>query len=168
MEQALNEVKIQAKKILKGYKNKVPEQIVRLDKWHKTLNSIKSGVQLKHCQVVIAKELGFRDWQHLHKVLSGEAVNNSDVNFGSLFYNKACVSFVNQWFTTYGEAKVALDIEHYLLPFKRQFLVVGANYITMLGVTNGHKMLQVKHDLYASYPSNEWDELVLQTLKHRQ
>ncbi|MEW6981385.1 hypothetical protein AAD001_01895 [Colwelliaceae bacterium 6471] len=168
MERALNEAKIQAKLLFKGYKNKDPDYVVRLVKWHKSLSLIDTEVKLKHCQVVIARELGFKDWQALQNLFSGNARGNGkDLDFGALFYTKACAAFVNKWFTTYDEAKAVLGFEHYLLPYKKQFTVVSAEYIAMLGISNAYKMRSVNHDLFASYPSETWDELALQALRNR-
>ncbi len=168
MERALTEAKIRAKRLLKQCNSDNPNALARLARWHRTLQGAEHGLQLKHCQSVIARELGFTDWQQLQRVLSGKATEQDDTpNMGSLFYRDACSAFVNRWFAGYPEARAALDEAHYLLPYKTQFVVVAADYIAALGIDDPGQLQAVNRDLYASYPGPEWDTLAEVAIKSR-
>jgi hypothetical protein len=168
MDKSLNELKIQAKKLFKCSKKDDVNALARLAKCYRSNQPTTDSLQLKHCQLVLAKELGFQDWQHLQKILSGAIGNKSaEVDMGSIFYVSACSALLNQWFTTYDEAKAALDAKHYLLPYKKQFVVVSVEHIKTLGITDIDLGHGEHNDVYAIYPGLAWDNLVLQIVKKR-
>jgi len=168
MDRALNEVKNQAKILLKLCKKDHTKALARMAKWHKKIQVTEAGLKLKHCQFVLARELGFIDWQHLQKVLSGTLSKElSSLDLGTLFYPPACFSFLNKWFTTHQDAIGSLDENHYLLPHKKQFFVVTKDYIDTLGITDMVLLSKINRDMFFSYPGNIWDELTLQVLINR-
>lgn len=91
------------------------------------------GATLKrrHCLAVIARELGFEAWAPLKAVLEGERIED----FGTLLHRPACGGHSNIWCADYEEAR-AIRADHggYLLPWRRQFLVVDDHYIEALGL----------------------------------
>lgn len=168
MERALNELKTQAKKLLKSCKQHDSEALARIDKWHKYLQVVESDLKLKHCQLLLAKELGFSDWQHIQKILSGGANKAKiELNFGSLFHSTACSAFINQWFAHYDDAKKASDGKDFIFPYKRQFIVASTDYMQALGLTEMDLKSSNEQDLFACYPSDAWDDLTLKVLKSR-
>jgi hypothetical protein len=170
MELALNEVKLQAKKLLKQVKNDIvlPKKIQRY--LVKQVPESSTELKLKHCLNVVSQHFGFINWHHCQNLLSGNSDFNDLQNVGTMFYNDNCGVYINQWFSTYDEAKNVLSKQvktHYLLPYKTQFVIVTKEYLTSLGVDEQHMYLlqKIAHDLYHSYNSNEWDILTCQVLK---
>jgi hypothetical protein len=167
MNKTLNELRIRAKILFKLCKSDDKNALARLAKCYRSDHLVGGKLQLKHCQLVLAKELGFQDWQHLQRVFSGTEHNNLvDLDMGSLFYNSECNAFLNQWFATYNEAKTALNSKHYLLPYKKQFIVVTADYIKAIGIKDTTLLHEIHNDIFACYPSATWDKLALQVLQH--
>jgi len=166
MEKSLTELKVQAKKLLKDSNNNVPSALKRLNKYFKPTMLDSMSIQLKHCQMVLAKELGFADWQQLQQVFTGKALKQ-DLDIGSLFYHPRCMVYINQWFSTYQEAKLLATKMQFILPYKTQFVVVDEPYLETIGIRETKLMTKVDNDLYASYPSDNWDMIALQILKRR-
>lgn len=78
---------------------------------------LQTDIKRKHALAVIAVEKGFKSWIELKSQLP--------------FIRGG---FLNQWFASYPEAKSYLQSEGgFLLPFKKQFFICDANYITELG-----------------------------------
>lgn len=172
MELALNELKVQAKKLCKELKAathvnaKMDRQLKRM-----SLTSINE-LKLKHCQSIVAQQLGFKNWHHAHLVLSGEQAASEHSDLGTLFNNTACQAFVNLWFSSYLEAKEALNANiktRYLLPYKKQFVVVEKEYLFALNLKETHLQLLAKigNDMHQSYGSQSWDEITCHVIKNR-
>lgn len=170
MELALNEVKIQAKKLLKHIQS-VDVLTHKLTRYLKQQAvSSTTDVQLKHCLNIVALHFGFTNWHHCQTTLSGNSNIKAQPNLGTLLYNSSCGAFINEWFTTYQEAKAVLTQQYessYLVPYKTQFIVVKNEYLKSLGVNEESLYLlnQAKHDLFQSYNTQEWDQLIVQVLK---
>ncbi|ABI39049.1 conserved hypothetical protein [Shewanella sp. MR-4] len=132
---ALTEVKILAKKHLKACQ---AGDAVALDKLASLMNKqglTQQDIQLKHCQSLLARELGFTDFNHCQRVLSGQAQIGEDL--GTLFHSRRCDSLLNHWFSVFDEAQAFLQQspQMVLLPYKKQFFVVnGADYLDALGL----------------------------------
>jgi hypothetical protein len=133
---AVQELKIRAQLIHR--KVRIGDEIV-LKRLHKVPELRKkfpeavpaNEVQLKHCLVLVAQEFGFSTWLQANQVLSGQG---QPQDFGTLLYGKSCGGF-NTWFADYQEA---LDVHHqtqgYLLAYKRQYFIVGPDFIQDLGL----------------------------------
>ena len=90
-------------------------------------------IQKKHCLTVVARESGFTGWEHARRVLEGDP---DEHDLGTLLW---IGGFTNHWFASYDEARaVQRDLDaterHYLLGYKRHFLVVNAHFIEALGM----------------------------------
>lgn len=171
MELALNEVKIQAKKLLKHIQNgnSLTPKITRYLKQQAV--TPPTNVQLKHCLNVIALHFGFTNWHHCQITLSGNSNLQEQPNLGTLLHNASCGAFINEWFATYQEAKEVLLKQYdssYLLPYKTQFIVVKKEYLKSLGMDESYFSLlnQTEHDLFQSYNSKEWDTFTLQVVRN--
>jgi hypothetical protein len=96
-------------------------------------------VQRKHCLAVVARETGFSSWEHASRVLRGDASEN---DFGSLLYGSGAGGTLNAWYVDYAEARAHLDERRragelvFLLAFKRQFMIVGTQYVEALGLAS--------------------------------
>jgi hypothetical protein len=89
------------------------------------------SIQRSHCLGVVARELGFRDWEHARAVLTGQEMRD----FGTLLYPSSCGGHQNIWSANYEEAS-SIRAEHggYLLAYKHQFLIVEPHFIDSLGL----------------------------------
>ncbi len=137
---ALAEYKIRASKLLKDFasadKRRAFGAAYRLSSlWPdgnaNELLADKSRVQRKHALAVIAREMGFRDWQHL----SAEAhVELPAFDTARLFTAKTGF-YLNAWFVTYDEAKAALNRkDRFLFPYRHQFVVCEGGLLKTLGI----------------------------------
>lgn len=92
---------------------------------------LPSAVKRSHCLWVVARELGFRDWDHALAVLTSRELHD----FGTLLYPESCTGHWNIWSAHYTEAS-SIRAAHggYLLAYKRQFLIVEAGFIDSLGL----------------------------------
>jgi len=184
MNLAINEVKTQAKILLKRIKN----DAYSTGKSSSTLTEIlkkmsvnsSSDIKLKHCLHFIALQLGFINWHHAQEILSGDwqnnnsdqSVKNCSANFGTFFYNAACGVLINEWFANYEEAKTLLEDhpnQRWLLPYKNQFIVVKKEYLALININDEHSLYwqTIQHDLVAGYNTNSWDRLAYEVIRNR-
>ena len=115
--------------------------------------------KLHHTLSIVATEIGFRDWEHARRVLSGLAKPGEDL--GGFWYNHACERLLNHWFARYDEAKACqkLSNDRWLFPYGRQFVVGDVNFIkTLMLDPNSNLWSQVDRDLSACYGSAIWQE----------
>jgi len=172
MELAINEVKTQAKKLLKALKvdnNLVQRMQIPLKKAAvPTIDELK----LKHCLSMVSIELGFSNWHEAKEILSGTKPLSEVKDMGSFFYPKGCGGFINEWFADYQLAKSAVDMsshKKWLLPYKNQFIVVEHNYITVFNLPDKLAPLwgELSHNMVAGYNSSAWDKLACAVIKNR-
>ena len=172
MKRAINEVKIQAKKLFKSLKttdtlqHKIPGYLKKLK-----VVSVEE-IQLKHCLILVSQELGFINWHEAQEVLTGRKALAETSDFGTFFYPEQCGAFINEWFSDYQQAKSLLNKQpknKWLLPYKKQFLVVGQDYINQFDLNDMLLALgrDIEHDMVKSYHSFIWDELSCAMIKNR-
>jgi hypothetical protein len=172
MELALNEVKIQAKKLLKAIKtdsNLLPTMKLPLKKLDVP---ISAEIKLKDCLNIIAHQLGFENWYQAQVVLSGSNKNVQGLDMGTFFYPRGADIFINEWFANYQQAKNTLlekAGEKWLLPYKKQFIVVKSNYISTFKLDKKLILLwtDLDHDMVDGYKSKAWDKLACEIIKNR-
>jgi hypothetical protein len=113
----------------------IQELRVRAEILHKRLGA---GYQRKDCLGMIAAEFGFPNWPAAKAAISG----GEAVDFGTLLYPSAS-AHINLWFARYDEAAEVRAAQqgclerpgrHYLLGYKKQFLVVDRYFIESLGL----------------------------------
>ena len=94
-------------------------------------------LQRKHCLTALAKQLGFTHWPHARAVLSGEALATLEQkpDLGTLLHREQGGAYWNIWSASYEEAS-GIRAEHggFLLPYKKQFLIVEPDYLAALGL----------------------------------
>ena len=125
-----------------------------------------AGVRLRHCLNQAAREVGFAHWEHARAVLGGLAARDDDM--GTFWHAPRTGILLNLWLARYEEARAALaaDPRAFLLPYRRQFMVVQADFIQELGVDAQHPAwAEATHDLVAAYGSDAWLLLAGQRLK---
>ena len=172
MELTLNELKTQAKILLKSLR--VNDFLAT--KMQKSLDKIAiytlDDLQLKHCLTLVSHQLGFTNWHHAQTILSAYKKTVEPINMGTFFYPSNCHGFTNKWFADYNLAQQALintGNKKWLLPYKNQFIVVEEGYISELKVDPQLTLLwkTVSHDMMASYPSTAWDELACVIIRNK-
>jgi hypothetical protein len=170
---ALDELKIQAKILLKSVKANQALATQRLKRQYKSYQE-ESVYQpkLKHCQQVVACESGFSDWQHAHQILNACNLDiDEQVNMGEFWHDDRCNALLNYWFSQYAEAELFLKEtpNTYLFPFNHQFIVATQDYVNAIGLYELDPTLwnTVQNNLVASYPSDEWDKVALARIKKR-
>lgn len=172
MEYALQEVKTQAKKLLKALKSE-PSLVTAMQIPLKKINIASPELlKLKHCLVLVSMELGFKDWHEAQQLLSGSKPELTIINMGSFFYPRGCGGFINEWFADYAQAKNALinsATSKWLLPYKNQFIVVEQEYIAMFKLDEAllSSWAKIEHDMVASYNSVAWDKITCAVIRNR-
>lgn len=137
------------------------------------LNALKAAqpdLRLRDCLNAVSKEAGFTDYAHARRVLNGEARPGED--FGTFWYAPACAGLLNQWFASYEEARAALQATPrrpkerrlFLLPYKRQFMVVEDDFIRELGMDPEDEVWAAA-DRDAAQVSTDWPELAFRRLR---
>ncbi|OUS32409.1 hypothetical protein A9Q99_01070 [Gammaproteobacteria bacterium 45_16_T64] len=120
----VEELKIQAKRLLK--QRFVPSTSLVL--------STNGPLQLKHCQLFIARQYGFRDWEHARQVLSCE-YGSLALDCGGFWYARGCAVLLNSWCRDHQEAlEVKAKLGGVVLPYKTQFVVANKDYFDAIGL----------------------------------
>lgn len=164
---ALTELKIRAKKLLKQHQHddviaRNFTSVIQKHRW-----DMQREIQLKDCQNLLAIRCGFRDWQHGYRVLAGK----SGVDVGSFFHSVSCDAFINLWFAHYDQAKRALTqtADTFLVPYKRQFVVVRKDYLRAIGLTDDVITDWQNHRFNAveGYGHSVWDKAAEQVVRYK-
>ncbi|MES2384973.1 MAG: hypothetical protein V4593_10525 [Pseudomonadota bacterium] len=125
-----------------------------------------AGIRLRHCLNQAARDVGFAHWEHARAVLGGLAAREDDM--GTFWHAPRTGVLLNLWLARYEQAQAALaaDPQAFLLPYRRQFMVVQADFIEELGVDARHPAwADISHDLVAAYGSGAWLLLAGQRLR---
>lgn len=125
-----------------------------------------SEIRLRHCLNQVARDVGFAHWEHARAVLGGLATGEEDM--GTFWHAPRTGILLNLWLARYEEARAALEADPraYLLPYRRQFMVVQADFIQELGVDANHPAwAETAHDLVTAYGGDAWLELAGQRLR---
>jgi hypothetical protein len=92
----------------------------------------KTSVRHKHALAVIAHEQGHASWVTLKQALGAEEQPRLDTE---AFFDATRGILLNRWFASYPEAAESLRRDGgYLFPFREQFFITEAGFITALGV----------------------------------
>lgn len=129
-------------------------------------------MKLKHCLTLISQQLGFDNWHHAQAVLSGDKTALETLGMGSFLYPDSAGVFINEWFVDHQQARSQLiknTRKKWLLPYKKQFIVVEKEFIDTLNIDEKYQHLwaEINNDMVESYLSVAWDNLVCQVIKNR-
>ena len=108
----------------------------------------------------VAREVGFAHWEHARVVLSGAAARGDDM--GTFWYAPSTASLLNEWHASVPAAQASRGDRRglYLLPYKRQAVLVQAPFIRELGLDPADGAWdEAGHDLAAAYGSPAWRRL---------
>ena len=136
MNSALNELKIRADLILARARRGEPPVLARLaglPPFQKVDQALcAEQVQRKHALWLVAREYGFRTWNQARDVLLG---SGTEADFGTMLMVKGCGGYLNNWYAGHDQAAACRrQTGGFLLAYRRQFLVVGADYIDSMGL----------------------------------
>ncbi|MDP3607230.1 MAG: hypothetical protein Q8R59_15980, partial [Polaromonas sp.] len=123
-------------------------------------------IRLRHCLNQVARDVGFAHWEHARAVLGGQAGRDDDM--GTFWHAPRTGILLNLWLAKYEQARAAIEADPaaFLLPYRRQFMVVQADFIAELGLDAGHPAWEeASHDLVAAYGGGAWLLLAGQRLK---
>ena len=161
------EIKTRARLLLKLLQNKnvVANKraliLSRKQKWE-----LPDQWQLRHCLHLAASDCGFQHWEHARLVLGGNA--DKDADMGDFWHGVEVGGYTNHWYANYEDALAQLHANpsDYLLPYRHQYVVVGADYIAALGIKSDNiGWSTINHDLVAAYGSAGWLALAQQRLQ---
>jgi len=162
-QKSLGELKIRSKILVKAANNGGADAVKKLSAIVKADPPYQHKDGLKY----VARTAGFRDWQHAAHILSGNAKVGEDM--GTLWYSRKCMALLNIWCRDYNEALEELSKRSnvYLLPYKRQFIIVDDDFMRALGLLpqgrpNGPS---TNRDLIQNYGTEEWDNLTFSRLQ---
>lgn len=134
------------------------------------------GLRLRDCLGLVAREVGFANWEQARKVLGGEAAPGDDM--GTFWHAPRCSGLLNPWFSKLAEARAALAAATddgppggtaglaVLLPYRRQFVLAGEDFLRELGLDpHDGAWASAQHDLTQAYGGGAWQALALARLK---
>lgn len=161
------EIKVRARLLLNALRRAGPDAIL----FARSVSASRRWPEpdqwtLTHCMNLVSARAGFDHWDHARRVLGGQAAAGEDV--GTLWYSEACGAMTNQWFAHYGEALAILgtDASLYLLPYRRQYVLVDRYFIEALGLDpSSAEWSEAGRDLVRGYASPAWNALALNRLK---
>jgi hypothetical protein len=113
------------------------------------------GLSLRDCLHEASRAVGFLEWEHARRVLGGLAERGDDM--GTFWHAPGCQSLINEWHADERQAREALAPGKFLLPYRRQFMVVQEDFIRVLGLDPQDPAWgAASHDLVAHYGSAAW------------
>lgn len=125
-----------------------------------------AGPSLRHCLDQAARNVGFTHWEQTRCVLGGLAEPGDDM--GTFWHAPRCDSLLNEWYADAAQARAALAARAgaVLLPYRRQYIVVGEPFLRELGLDPDHAAwTAARRDLVQAYGSAPWRELAALRLK---
>ncbi|MDD2176410.1 hypothetical protein OIN59_03130 [Acidovorax sp. D2M1] len=117
--------------------------------------------KLRHCLNDAARQVGFVHWDHARTVLGGFARPGDD--FGTFWHAPRTGILLNQWFASHAEARAvhAQDPGAFVLPYRRQCMLVQAEFVAELGLNpQDPAWAALGRDLVAGYGCPAWGRLV--------
>lgn len=138
------------------------------------LNALRRGgdgdaggdLRLRDCLNLVAREVGFAHFEHARHVLGGLAAPGDDM--GSFWHAPRTGILLNEWFAQREQAQASLHRQPaaFLLPYRRQFMVVQGDFVRELGVAPDDAAWQaIGQDLVRGYGTPAWEALAQQRLR---
>jgi len=125
-----------------------------------------ADVRLRDCLNLVAREVGFAHWEHARTVLGGLAAPGEDM--GTFWHAPRTGILLNEWFAGREEAQAALQRspEGFLLPYRRQYVLVQHYFVSALGVDPKDAAWNtIGRDLVGGYGTPAWLALAQQRLR---
>ena len=125
MHDAIEEMKVRADLLHKKFKRGDSRARQRLA-------STGEPIQRRHCLDAVARQFGFDDFRHARRVIDADGPSE---DFGRLLYRARNHGSLNHWYASYDEARSHQRASGgYLLPYRKQFMVVSAAFVRDLGL----------------------------------
>ncbi|MBP6404096.1 MAG: hypothetical protein KA335_00440 [Ramlibacter sp.] len=122
--------------------------------------------RLRDCLTRVARDAGFVHWDHARLVLGGLAAPGSDM--GTFWHTHGTGVLLNQWFARVDEARAVqqADPGAFLLPYRRQFMLVQDDFIREIGCDPAHPAWrELSRDAVRGYASAAWTAVAMQRLR---
>lgn len=128
------ELEIRAEDLFEALLQQQPAALERLrNSYPKSKPPAPDTTDTRQAKTVIARECGFRTWQAAIDAVDGRLAPGDD--YGDFWYTVRTDVVLSLWCRNYAEAQqVHRDNGGFLLPFRRQFVVVPESYIEILGL----------------------------------
>jgi hypothetical protein len=126
----------------------------------------EGGLRLRDALNAVAREVGFQHWEQARRVLGGLAQPGEDM--GTFWHAPRTGILLNEWFADIQQARAAhaRQPRAFLLPYRRQFMVVQADFVQELGVDPDHPAWDaVGRDLVRGCGSAGWLALADQRIR---
>ena len=131
MIEAIDELKTRARLLSKRAEAGDADALVRIAS-KRARDSAPTDPSYGECLRTIAIELGFSSFPHARRVLLGD---ESEADFGTFLYTTSCGAYLNNWQVDDRLAREVIDADGgTIVPYKRQFLVVGSGVLATLGL----------------------------------
>lgn len=148
----IEELKIQAKKHHKAHSSEPNSPLVN-----------DHPLRLKDSQLVIARQYGFRHWDHAREVLKGSSCRD----YGTFWYKNQCSTLLNLWCASYKEAYIQQQAQGgFILPYKNQYLVVEHHYLELLGLDSQDENWAAINFDWCSGDTGRRQQLALQRIQN--
>lgn len=155
--------------LLNGFQNQDPSVIKRVRVQLPNLTEIElPGLNEDHAKITVAKECGFQTWQMALDVLNAR-LNPGD-DFGDFWYALKTDVLLSYWCHNYQESlEIQIENGGYLLPYRKQFVVVQKTYIEILRMDPADPAWEsVQYNLVKPGDLAAYKHLVLSRLKQIQ
>lgn len=123
-------------------------------------------LRLADCLNAAGREVGFLHFEHARRVLAGEAAPGED--WGDFWHAPRTGVLLNQWFARLADAvaMLAQQPSGFLLPYRRQFLIVQDHFIRELGVDpQAPQWAEIRRDLVGGYGTPAWHALAARRIR---
>lgn len=124
-----------------------------------------TSVTLGDCLRDVARAVGFLNWDQARRVLGGLAVAGDDM--GGFWHAPQTLALLNPWYRSHAEAVAGMPSQpgKVLLPYRRQCLLAGPEYLRELGLDPADPLWDaVARDMVQASGSPAWQALVLKRL----
>ena len=101
MNDAVQEIRVRAEIL---HRKAQTNNVTTLKRFRGVPDFDPAHIRRRDCLLVLAKEMGFLNWPHAKRVLSGEGTDD----FGALLCPKRCGGHLNLWYKTHTEAEAVL------------------------------------------------------------
>jgi hypothetical protein len=121
--------------------------------------------RLRDCLHLVVREAGFVHWDHARLVLGGTAPVGSDM--GTFWHTNGTGVLLNQWFASVDEARAVhqADPGAFLLPYRRQFMLVQDDFIREIGCDPADPAWrELGRDVVRGYATMAWVTVTMQRL----
>lgn len=160
MNPLIREVKTRARLLVNAVEQAQPKVLAQAQRVCETQRwPWPERLQIKHGLNIVSAQIGFEHWEHARRVLGAEAVPGDDM--GTFWYTQECSVLLNHWYADHRHAcdQLAADPQSFLLPYRRQFVVVRRPWLEVIGAADEGLWSEAGRDAVRSAGSASWVRL---------